>query len=133
MLHKRLYDRCDMSFEYEPPDMHCWVQRLHNRHHHDLHQRSVQRGGWRGIVLHERLRGWGSNMPVEHEPSDLRARHQRLHRLHIHDLRLVQWRDLHYQGTLKLCTSTSATGVSLVLSVRPGNSGPIGVNHAMNS
>ena len=37
---------------------------------HDLHQRSVQRLGWLGIVLHERLHGW-DDVCVEHESSDL--------------------------------------------------------------
>jgi hypothetical protein len=39
----------------------------------DLRQRGVQRRGWRGIVLHERMHGRGD--PVsEHEPSDMRCR-----------------------------------------------------------
>ena len=56
---------------------------------YDLHQWSVQRPGRCGIVLHERVHGWG-DMSVEHEPSDMRGRGQRLHRLHHFDLR--QWR-----------------------------------------
>jgi hypothetical protein len=51
---------------------------------HDLRQWSLQRRGWRGIVLHERLCGWGDTVSVEQQPSDMRRRGQRLHRLHHH-------------------------------------------------
>jgi hypothetical protein len=45
----------------------------------DLRQRGVHRRDWRGIVLHQRVRGW-DDMSVEHEPSDMRRGGQRLHR-----------------------------------------------------
>jgi hypothetical protein len=51
---------------------------LPHLHHLDLHQRSVQRLGRLGIVLHERLHS-RDDMSFEHEPWDLRPRGQRLH------------------------------------------------------
>ena len=60
----------------------------------DLHQRGVHRRGWRGIVLHERMHGWG-DMSFEHEPSNLHRWGQRLHRQHHLDLRQ---RRVHRRG-----------------------------------
>lgn len=52
-----------------------------------MHQRSVRRLGWLGIVLHERVYAW-DNMSVELEPSDMRGRGERLYRVYDHDLRV---------------------------------------------
>jgi hypothetical protein len=53
-----------------------------------LHQWSVQRPGWLGVVLHERLHG-RYDLPIEHEPSDVRRGGQWLHRCdHLDLLRL---------------------------------------------
>jgi hypothetical protein len=71
----------DLSVEHESSDLHRCGQRLPHLHHLDLHQRSVQRRGRLGIVLHERLHGW-SDLSFEHEHSNLRRRRQRLHHRH---------------------------------------------------
>jgi len=69
----------DLSIEHESPDLHSRGQRLPHLHHLDLF--GVQRYGWHGVVLHERLHhGWGGSVFFEHEPWNMRPRDQWLHR-----------------------------------------------------
>jgi len=63
----------DVSIEHESSDLHSRGQRLPHLHHLDLHQRSVQRLGRLGIVLHERLHS-RDDVSFEHDPPDLRRR-----------------------------------------------------------
>jgi hypothetical protein len=56
----------------------------------DLYQRGMHGRGWLGVVLRERLYGWGDAMLVDYEPADLCRGCQRLH--------LLRHLNLHQRG-----------------------------------